>query len=62
MPNTSHQLDVIPTDKLKKIIDQYIPAVTYITNLSLETSESCAEWKEALFKPLIKKPSAGLVT
>ena len=33
----------------------------YITNLSLETSEFCAEWKEAIVKPLIKKPSARLI-
>ena len=57
----SCQLDVIPTDKLKQVLDQFIPTITYITNLSLETNEFYAEWKEALVKSLIKKPSVGLV-
>ena len=57
----SCQLEVIPTDKFKQVLDQCIPAIMYITNLSLETSEFCTERKEALVKSLIKKPSARLV-
>ena len=61
MPAKSCQLDAIPTGKLKQVLDQCIPAIKYITNLSLDTSEFYAEWKEALVKPSIKKPSARLV-
>ena len=55
IPAKSWQLDVIPTDKLKQVLDQCTPAIMYITNLSLQTSEFYAEWKEALVKPFIKK-------
>ena len=59
MPTKSCQLDVIPTDKLKKILRGCLPALTHIINKSLETSHFCNKWKEALVKPLIKKPTAG---
>ena len=38
MPAKSCQLDVIQTDKLKQVLNQYIPAITCISNLSPETS------------------------
>ena len=34
--------------------------VTHIANRLLDTSQFCEEWKEALVKPLIKKPSGDL--
>ena len=40
MPSNSCQLDAIPTDKLKQRLDKYIPIITYITNIPLETNES----------------------
>ena len=55
MLTKSCQLDVIPTDKLKKILGGCLPALTHIMNKSLETNQFCGEWKEALVKPLIKK-------
>ena len=58
MLTKSCQLDVIPTDKLKKILRGCLPALTHIINKSLETNQFCSEWKEALVKPLIKKPTA----
>ena len=61
MPLKTCQLDIIPTDKLKEVLEGCLPAVTHITNSSLHTSSSCEEWKEAIVKPLIKKPSGGLV-
>ena len=61
MPAKSCQVGIIPTDKLKQVLDQCIPVITYITNVFLEISDLCAEWKEALLKPLIKKPTAGLI-
>ena len=48
VPVKSCQLDY--TNKLKQVLDQCIPAVMYITNLFLETSEFCAKWNEALVK------------
>ena len=43
----------------KKILGGCLPALTQIINKSLETNQFCSEWKEALVKPLIKKPTAG---
>ena len=37
MPTKSCQLNVIPTDKLKKVLGGYLPALTYIINKSLGT-------------------------
>ena len=59
MLTKSCQLDVIPTDKLKKILRGCLPALTHIINKSLETNQFCSEWKEALVKPLIKKTTTG---
>ena len=59
MPTKSCQLNVIPTDKLKKILRSCLPALTPIINKSLETNQFCSKWKQALVKPLIKKPTAG---
>ena len=59
MPTKSCQLDVIPMDKLKKVLGGCLPALTHIINESLETNQFCSEWKEALVTPLIKKPTAG---
>ena len=55
MPTKTCQLDVISTDKLKKVLEGSLPALTHIVNKSLETNQFYSEWKEALFKPLIKK-------
>ena len=60
MPAKSCQLDIIPTDRLRQVLEGCLPALTHITNKSLDTNQFCKEWKEELVKPLIKKPSAGL--
>ena len=55
MPTKLCQLDVIPKDKLKRILGGCLPALTHIINKSLETNQFCSEWKETLVKPPIKK-------
>ena len=61
MPPKTCQLDIIPTDKLREVLDGCVPAITHITNSSLDTSSFCEERKEAIVKPLVKKLSDGLV-
>ena len=61
MPSKTYQLDIIPTDKLKEVLEGCLPAITHITNSSLDTRSFCEEWKEAIVKTLVKKPSGGLV-
>ena len=48
------QLDIIPTDRLKQVLEGCLQALTHITNRSLDTNQFSKEWKEALVKPLIK--------
>ena len=37
------QLDIIPTDKLKEVLEGYLLAVTHITNILLDTNSFCEE-------------------
>ena len=59
MPTKSCQLNVIPMDKIKKVLGGCLPPLTHIINKSLETNQFCIEWKEALVKLPIKKPTAS---
>ena len=61
MPSKTCQLHIIPTVKLKEVLEGCLPPITHITNSPLDTSSFCEEWKEAIVKPLVKKPSEGLV-
>ena len=54
MPAKTCQLDIIPTDRLKQVLEGCLPALTHTTNGSLDTNQFCEEWKEVLVKPLIK--------
>ena len=48
-------LDAIPTWLLKLCLEELLPCITYIVNLSLSTSHVPATLKLALIVPLIKK-------
>ena len=61
MPSKTCQIDIIPTDTLKEVLEGCLPTITHITNSSLDTSSFCEEWKEAIVKPLVKKPSGRQV-
>ena len=52
----SCELDPIPTDLLKRCIDPLLPVITTIINKSLETSTVPDSFKEAIVRPLLKKP------
>ena len=47
--------------KLKEVLEGCLPAVTHKTNSLLDTSSFWQEWKEAIVKTPVKKPSGGLV-
>ena len=55
MSNATCDLDPIPTDILKACIDEIIPSLTKIVNLSLTNSYVPTEFKKATVRPLIKK-------
>ena len=53
-------LDPMPTQLLLQCLDELIPVITSMLNLSLSAGQFPALWKVALVKPLLKKP--GLET
>ena len=55
MPAKTSELDIIPKDRLKQVLEGCLPALTHIANRLLDTNQFCQEWQEALVKPLIKK-------
>ena len=61
MPSKTCQLDIIPTNKLKEVLEGCPLAITHITNSSLDTSSFCEEWKEAIVKTLVMKLPGWLV-
>ena len=56
-PNTSYQLDPIPTWLVKQCVDQLLPLLTSIINESLTKGEFPNDFKNAIVKPLLKKLS-----
>ena len=57
MPVKHCQLDPLPTWLLIECLDEFLPIITKIVNLSLTQGEMPLELKHALVKPLLKKPS-----
>ena len=54
---TSCRLDPIPTWLLKKCVNELVPVITQIINLSFKNGDFPDTLKSALITPLIKKPS-----
>ena len=59
LQNKPCELDIIPT-KFLKTSEDLLKVVTHIVNLSFEENKFAEEWKEALLKPLLKKPNLDL--
>ena len=55
-PNKSCQLDLIPTWLVKQCVDQLLPLLTSIINESLTKGDFPNDFKNAIVKPLLKKP------
>ena len=51
----SYALDPIPTQLLKKHIQEVVPYITVVINLLTSIGEVSPNLKEALLKPLLKK-------
>ena len=54
MPSRTCELDIIPTEFLKKVLVHCIPAITKVVNLSLSMEHFFEDWKLAIVRPLIK--------
>ena len=57
----SCELDVIPTYILKNNIEEFLPIVTKIVNLSLAEGKFDQSWKMAILRPLLKKKGLDLI-
>ena len=56
-PNKSCELDPIPTWLVKQCVDQLLPLLTSIVNESLTKGKFPNDYKNAIVKPLLNKPS-----
>ena len=61
MKNKSHEIDTMPVALLKKILPGCIDTVTQLVNISFTMGEFCLKWKEAVVRPLLKKPGLELL-
>ena len=60
-PNKYCQLDPIPTALLRECIDEILPLITKIINLSLKLGNMPKSLKQAIIKPLLKKLGLELI-
>ena len=52
----SCELDALPTTLLKECIEDLLPTITNLVNLSLQDVVFASEWKTLIIRPLLKKP------
>ena len=60
-PNKSCPNDPVPTQIIKNCVDELAPVITQMVNLSLHNAHFPDCWKEALIRPILKKPKTELV-
>ena len=60
-PTKSCSLDPVPTTIVKECLDELLPLLTVMTNMSLQTGEFADAWKEALVNPLLKCSGLDLI-
>ena len=61
MKSKSCELDPIPTTILKDLIHIWIPSITHVVNLSLDSGTFSDHWKCAIVRPLLKKQGLELM-
>ena len=61
MKTKSCELDVLPTHILKEMLEDLLPTITKIINISLTKGIFINKWKNALVRPLLKKAGMELV-
>ncbi len=60
-PNKYCELDPIPTNLLKECIDEILPLITKIINLSLQLGNMPTSLKNAIIKPMLNKLCLELI-
>ncbi|KAK3101096.1 hypothetical protein FSP39_000910 [Pinctada imbricata] len=56
------QLDVLPTNILKSFLNELLPLITKLVNISLRQGIFPSEWKQAIVRPLLKKSGLELTS
>ena len=56
-PSKSYELDPMPTWLLKKCIDEILPFIIRLVNTSLSSGRFPDSFKEAVIRPILKKPN-----
>jgi hypothetical protein len=56
----SSELDIIPTKVLKSFLNELLPSITRLVNLSLTQGVFPTKWKQAIIRPLLKKSGLEL--
>lgn len=54
-------LDPMPTSLVVQCLDELLPVITSMVNLSLQSGHVAKEWKEAIASPLLKKEGTDLL-
>ena len=57
MKSKSCKLDALPTRLLKQCIEDILPTITNLVNISLWEGVFALEWKTSIIRPLLKKPN-----
>ena len=57
----SCELDVLPTKLLKDCLDDILPTITNLANISLWDGVFASGWKTSIIRPLLKKPNLDLI-
>lgn len=59
-PNTSCEVDPLPTWMLKNCLEEILPLITTLVNKSLSTGCFPHSFKEAIIRPILKKPNMDM--
>ena len=57
MKTKSCELDALPTKLLKECIEDILPTITNMVNISLQDGVFASGWKTSIIRPLLKKPN-----
>ena len=61
MKTKSCELDALPTVLLKDCLDEILPTITKLVNMSLQDGVFASGWKTSIIRPLLKKPNLDLI-
>ena len=61
MKTKSCKLDALPTKLLKECIEDILPTITYLVNISLQDGVFASGWKTSIIRHLLKKPNLDLI-